>query len=431
MPNVNLTAPYSTQQAELDRRRKMAQALQQEAMTPLDMPQHPGVSISPYAGLAKILSGVIGNYKGRKLDKEQRELDTSKQQAVRDQMAQLLNSQGGSTMLQTPGLPQSIATQAEVTLPPDPWTNANALSSEFPQVQEMAQTLAVDRIGQGKEQRQQAFQREQTAGAQQFASSQTQAQMAQALALANRPKAAGSYAPGGVFGTEDPATGTFTPQGSVPNRPLATPAPRTVTTEQGVFKLNQDGSLGDRLGDRPKNSQQTQPNTPFELWRAQHPNAPIADWFNLSNPKSGRATVAETKAMGFFDRIYNAKTAIDSMEADINKLDMGGQARLTNAPNWLQSPLGKRFNQASGEFINAALRRESGAAISASEYERFGKIYFPQTGDDEPTLQQKAQSRQAVMDSLKREAGNAYSNAYEDGETIELIRGPDGKLRPR
>src|SRR3990167_2371667 len=37
-----------------------------------------------------------------------------------------------------------------------------------------------------------------------------------------------------------------------PEKPPAQPAVRTVTTEQGVYVLNPDGSLGNRLGDRPR-----------------------------------------------------------------------------------------------------------------------------------------------------------------------------------
>lgn len=52
----------------------MAQALQQQAQTPLETPQTPGVLLSPYAGLAKVLQGVYGGYQEAEADKEYRAL---------------------------------------------------------------------------------------------------------------------------------------------------------------------------------------------------------------------------------------------------------------------------------------------------------------------------------------------------------------------
>src|SRR5467141_3100752 len=67
---------YAVQQAEIDRRRKMAQALQQQAMEPIEQPTMPGVRISPVQGLAKLLQQFAGQYQQNKLDTQQRALDT-------------------------------------------------------------------------------------------------------------------------------------------------------------------------------------------------------------------------------------------------------------------------------------------------------------------------------------------------------------------
>ena len=54
MPTVNLS-PYTAESEAIARRLRMAEALGQKAAQPLDMPTMPGVRISPYAGLAKML----------------------------------------------------------------------------------------------------------------------------------------------------------------------------------------------------------------------------------------------------------------------------------------------------------------------------------------------------------------------------------------
>ena len=66
MAIVNLIDPYSQQAEEIARRKRMAQALQESGSQVLDMPTTPGVAISPYAGLAKILESGLGAYQEKK-----------------------------------------------------------------------------------------------------------------------------------------------------------------------------------------------------------------------------------------------------------------------------------------------------------------------------------------------------------------------------
>ena len=56
MPDINLS-PYTAESAAIAQRMRMAEALNQQAMSPMEVPQQAGVKISPYAGLAKLLQG--------------------------------------------------------------------------------------------------------------------------------------------------------------------------------------------------------------------------------------------------------------------------------------------------------------------------------------------------------------------------------------
>ena len=69
MPDINLS-PFTAEQAAMDRRRKMAEAMQQQAILPIDMPTVPGAKVSHAQGLAKLLQGYIA---GRKLDQAEKE----------------------------------------------------------------------------------------------------------------------------------------------------------------------------------------------------------------------------------------------------------------------------------------------------------------------------------------------------------------------
>lgn len=122
-------------------------------------------------------------------------------------------------------------------------------------------------------------------------------------------------------------------------------------------------------------------------------------------------TQNESESFRAYQRIANAEAVIKSLEASIQG---SSKIRLNYAPNFMQSDGGQRFNQASADFVNAALRRESGAAISQSEYERFNKLYFPQPGDAELTLKQKAKAREVIIQGLKIASGKAFSESFSE-----------------
>lgn len=71
--------------------------------------------------------------------------------------------------------------------------------------------------------------------------------------------------------------------------------------------------------------------------------------------------------------------------------------------NWTQSTEQQQVEQAQRDFINAALRRESGASISPAEFRNANKQYFPQPNDDPPTLAQKARNRQIATEGILAE----------------------------
>jgi len=73
MPDVNLS-PYTAESAAIAQRMRMAELLNQQAMTPMDIPQQAGVRISPYAGLAKMLQSYTAGKMQEKALQQQQEL---------------------------------------------------------------------------------------------------------------------------------------------------------------------------------------------------------------------------------------------------------------------------------------------------------------------------------------------------------------------
>lgn len=69
----------------------------------------------------------------------------------------------------------------------------------------------------------------------------------------------------------------------------------------------------------------------------------------------------------------------------------------------------KRQQQAERNFVTATLRKESGAAISTSEFSNAEKQYFPRSGDSPEVLAQKRANRKQVIEGMRLGAGPAWA----------------------
>lgn len=128
-----------------------------------------------------------------------------------------------------------------------------------------------------------------------------------------------------------------------------------------------------------------------------------------SAAKKKPLTESQTKDSLFGTRMQAADKVINSLEkAGVTRgsvLSRTGSIGGT-AANMLPSVLGgnspeqQQYLQAQRDFINAILRRESGAAIAASEFASAEKQYFPQIGDSPAVIKQKANNRKLVTKKL-------------------------------
>lgn len=78
--------------------------------------------------------------------------------------------------------------------------------------------------------------------------------------------------------------------------------------------------------------------------------------------------------------------------------------------NTFASPEQQQIEQAQRDFVNAALRQESGAAISASEFDNARKQYFPQPNDTPEVIDQKQRNREATINGFRISAGPGAKN---------------------
>jgi hypothetical protein len=118
----------------------------------------------------------------------------------------------------------------------------------------------------------------------------------------------------------------------------------------------------------------------------------------------------QSLAAGFANRLNAANSTFDQLEAKGWTGPGALERNLGNVPllgNYAMSDEYQQYDQAKREFINAQLRRESGAAIGESEFENADKQYFPQPGDSEAVLKQKRQAREMAVRNMVKAAGPA------------------------
>lgn len=68
------------------------------------------------------------------------------------------------------------------------------------------------------------------------------------------------------------------------------------------------------------------------------------------------------------------------------------------------------YDAAKRNFITAVLRKESGAAIGASEFANEDKKYFPQAGESKKIIEQKQKARDLAIKAMKIQAGPGAKN---------------------
>lgn len=135
------------------------------------------------------------------------------------------------------------------------------------------------------------------------------------------------------------------------------------------------------------------------------PNKPVP-------ARAFRPTTDQTNAAGFYDRMAEAEKTLSDPAVITAATDYTGRVKANlpfGAGNYLASPEYQKFDQAQRNFINAVLRKESGAAISQGEFDNAAIQYFPQPGDTADKIALKAQNRATAIHSMKRAASSVLN----------------------
>jgi hypothetical protein len=127
-------------------------------------------------------------------------------------------------------------------------------------------------------------------------------------------------------------------------------------------------------------------------------------------------TEGQAKALLFGSRMAIADEVLSELEQSGNRLPNLGKQAAETVPliggalgmgaNLFTSDGEQQVEQAQRDFINAVLRRESGAVIADSEFNNARRQYFAQPGDSPATLRQKAANRRTAIAGMKAEFGD-------------------------
>jgi hypothetical protein len=161
------------------------------------------------------------------------------------------------------------------------------------------------------------------------------------------------------------------------------------------------------------------------------PEGPINTGATASQPANpfayGKQNEGQSKDSGYANRMFDAEKTL----RDPKVIEAGMSSKQTaieglplipdSMKNWAHSPEYQKYDQAQRNMINAILRRESGAAISQSEFDNAYKQYIPRFGDSPEKLAEKQKNRQAAIAGIAGGGGQSYRPPYTFGPNGELV----------
>ena len=133
-------------------------------------------------------------------------------------------------------------------------------------------------------------------------------------------------------------------------------------------------------------------------------------------PEGKAPTESQSNAMLFAERMAQAEPLFQNPPPTFGSRFKEGLPG--GVGNVMITPESRQFFQAERNFINAVLRKESGAVISDTEFENARKQYIPQPGDDAATLELKRQARETAIRQIAAGGGSGYKPPSISGSQI-------------
>lgn len=142
--------------------------------------------------------------------------------------------------------------------------------------------------------------------------------------------------------------------------------------------------------------------------------------------KDSGGTEGERNAAGYGMRMAEAEKIIGGIATKNPGAQKPGVVEKFAGPglitNLTSSEDRQMYRQAQEDWVRAKLRKESGAVIGEEEMEREIQTYFPQKGEGDAVIRQKAQARRVAMDAMKTSAGKAGKSIATGNDIDALLK---------
>ena len=420
---VNYVKTYSDLSQEAQRQQRLAEMLQQQAQEPIPQYSYQGIQAMPSytAGLAKILSAYGAERARRKAEETQQTAKKIGREEFMDYM----------TALQPTERKLGTALDVAAARPED-----KAMAAMLPQnidMGQVAQSIGAPTAGIAPQGTGPAFQAPQFAvGGAPMTPGQRRAKLLEGLGSDNpmiQSVAQAEFAKPPVTGKiGDVQPDKFTPASlaqyqATGNAAVLVPVEKESKAPTAVQEYEYARGQGYKGSFRDFQNERARAGASSTVVSYGAPVAGVDDKGNPVffqpekgggkpaiipgvRPKPEAMGQAESTAALFADRMSQSAPVLDALPPP--SIGAAARAGLPGVGNILTSDQNRQFLQAERNFITAVLRRESGAAISESEFKEARKLYIPQAGDDPQTLQMKKQAREAAINGIARGAGPTY-----------------------
>lgn len=175
-----------------------------------------------------------------------------------------------------------------------------------------------------------------------------------------------------------------------------------------------DGTAFEDLTDRQKESLQMAVVQKESPWLYKELSGLTQENTVRDEPETKFKTKSQEDAYWFWLRVSDSWEIIDRIESE-ELVDVADSTRGSIwkklwwqklLPGILEAGWYQQYDQAKRDFINATLRRESGATISDSEFSNANKQYFVQPWDTKETIKQKKANRDNIYKAMKKQSAN-------------------------
>lgn len=118
-------------------------------------------------------------------------------------------------------------------------------------------------------------------------------------------------------------------------------------------------------------------------------------------PKPVTLTEGQSKDTVFATRGEGALATLSEHGKALTSLGQTSAGMIPILGNYMKTPEYQMAEQAGAEFLASILRKDTGAAVTPSEFDIYGSMYLPRPGDSPEALQQKEVARIRALEAIR------------------------------